>query len=316
MSKHTAKKHPSATGLACVPATLCLAMTGAWAKDTPPPEIPTCDKKIGTLAVKEPEETNPWWSQMQLESPAALIKVYVSKSNCFTLLDRGKGLQAAQAERALSASGEERQGSNIGKGQMKAADYVLIPDIANKNRNSGGTNIGGMLGGLLPHGIGLLVGGISLKSKTADVVLTMTDVRSTEQVALEEGHAKKTDLGWMGGGGLGFMGGFAAGGASGYANTEIGQVVAMAYLDAYIKLVNDMKSSAPNAQADNVQQSVAMAKPGKMYTNADLKSGVVRDLDPGMMLYPTGDKVGVWWKVTDELGNVGWVLSTSFQLAH
>jgi hypothetical protein len=58
-----------------------------------------------------------------------------------------------------------------------------------------------------------------------------------------------------------------------------------------------------------------MSKPGKMYSNADLKSAVVRDLDPGMMLYPTGDKVGVWWKVTDELGNVGWVVSTQFQLA-
>jgi hypothetical protein len=43
---------------------------------------------------------------------------------------------------------------------------------------------------------------------------------------------------------------------------------------------------------------------------------VVRDLDPGMMLYPTGDKMGVWWKVTDELGNAGWVVSTNFQLAH
>jgi hypothetical protein len=254
---------------------------------------------------------------MQLDSPAALIKVYVAQSKCFTLVDRGKGLQAAQAERALAASGEERAGSNIGKGQMKAADYVLVPDIANRNRNSGGTNVGGMLGGLLPHGIGALAGGISLKSKTADVVLTLTDVRSTEQVALEQGHAKKTDLGWMGGGGgVGFFGGFAAAGASSYANTEIGQVVATAYADAYAKLVADVKAQAPDAKADNVQQAVSMAKPGKMYTNSDLKSAVVRDLDPGMMLYPTGDKMGVWWKVTDELGNAGWVVSTNFKLAH
>jgi curli biogenesis system outer membrane secretion channel CsgG len=292
-----------------------LMASGAYAKDTPPPEIPTCDKKIGTLAVKEPEVANPWWTQMNLESPAALIKVYVSQSKCFTLVDRGKGLQAAQAERALAASGEERAGSNIGKGQMKAADYVLVPDIASKNANSGGTNVGGMLGGLLPHGIGLLAGGISLKSKTADVVLTLTDVRSTEQVALEEGHAKKTDLGWMGGGGAGFMGGFAAGGASGYANTEIGQVIATAYLDAYAKMVTELKNNAPDSKADNVQQAVTMAKPGKMFTDANLKSVVVRDLDPGMMLYPTGDKVGVWWKVTDELGNAGWVVSTQFQLS-
>ncbi|HTD74096.1 MAG TPA: CsgG/HfaB family protein [Steroidobacteraceae bacterium] len=278
------------------------------------PQIPTCDKKIGTLAVAEPQ--NQWWTALNLESPAALIKVFVSQSKCFTLVDRGKGLQAAQAERALSASGEERAGSNIGKGQMKAADYVLVPDIANQNRNSGGTKIGGVLGGLLPHGIGAVVGGISLKSKTADVVLTLTDVRSTEQVALEQGHSKKTDLGWGAGGGGAFFGGFAAGGASSYANTEIGQVVSMAYLDAYIKMVGDLKNAAPDAKADNVQQAVKMAKPGKMYTESNLKSKLVRDLDPGMMLYPTGDKMGVWWKVTDELGNEGWVVSTNFSLAH
>jgi curli biogenesis system outer membrane secretion channel CsgG len=310
----------ASTTSVCYCASLLLGCGGATlgvsarAADAPPPQIPTCEKKIGTLAVTEPQDQ--WWTALNLDSPAALIKVFVSQSKCFTLVDRGKGLQAAQAERALSASGEERVGSNIGKGQMKAADYVLVPDIANKNRNSGGTNIGGMLGGLLPHGIGALVGGVSLKSKTADVVLTLTDVRSTEQVALEQGHAKKTDLGWMGGGGGGFFGGFAAGGASSYANTEIGQVVTMAYLDAYIKMVGDLKNAAPDAKADNVQQSVSMSKPGKMYAESNLKSKVVRDLDPGMMLYPTGDKMGVWWKVTDELGNEGWVVSTNFQLAH
>jgi curli biogenesis system outer membrane secretion channel CsgG len=290
-----------------------LGASAAYA-EAPPPQIPICEKRIGTLAVTEPQ--NQWWTALNLESPAALIKVFVSQSKCFTLVDRGKGLQAAQAERALSASGEERAGSNIGKGQMKAADYVLVPDIANQNRNSGGTNVGGILGGLLPHGVGALVGGVSLKSKTADVVLTLTDVRSTEQVALEQGHAKKTDLGWMGGGGGAFFGGFAAGGASGYANTEIGQVVTMAYLDAYIKMVNELKTAAPDAKADNVQQAVKVSKPGKMYATSNLKSEVVRDLDPGMMLYPTGDKMGVWWKVTDELGNEGWVVSTNFQLAH
>src|SRR5260221_4637795 len=122
--------------------------------DAPPPEIPTCDKKIGTLAVTEAQDQ--WWTALNMESPAALIKVFVSQSKCFTLVDRGKGLQAAQTERALAASGEQRVGSNIGKGQMKAADYVLVPDIANKNRNADRTNVGGMLGGLLPHGIGAL----------------------------------------------------------------------------------------------------------------------------------------------------------------
>ncbi len=292
------------------------AMTGgvqAGEKDTKPPEIPTCDKKIGTLAVTEPE--NRWWERYQLESPEALIKVFVSQSKCFTLVDRGKGLAAAEKERALAGSGEMRGGSNIGKGQMKAADYVLVPDIVNQNANSGGKHIGGILGGLVPGLGGVLLGGISLKSKTADVVLTLTDVRSTEQVSLQQGHAKKTDLGWGAGGGVGFFGGFAAGGASSYANTEIGQIVTMAYLDAFAKMVTDVKAIAPDAKADNVSQSVSMAKPGKLYEQPSLKSKVVRDLDPGMTMYPTGEKQGIWWKVTDELGNEGWVPSSLFQLA-
>lgn len=285
----------------------------ALIKDTPEPVIPTCDKKIGTLAVTEPETR--WWQALNLESPEALIKVFVSQSKCFTLVDRGKGLAAAQAERALAGAGEVRGGSNIGKGQMKAADYVLIPDIVNQNSNSGGKKIGGILGGLIPGGAGAVLGGLSLSSKTADVVLTLTDVRSTEQVSLQQGHAKKTDLGWGAGGGGAFFGGFAAGGASSYANTEIGKVVTMAYLDAFAKLVADVKQIQPDAKADNVSQSVTMAKPGKMYEQANVKAKVVRDLDVGMTLYPSGEKEGIWWKASDELGNEGWVPSTLFQLA-
>lgn len=284
----------------------------AEAKDKPAPEIPKCAKRFGTLAVKEPEVQ--WWRELGLESPESLIKVFVSESKCFTLVDRGKGLEAAQAERALAGGGELRGGANVGKGQMKAADYVLIPDIVNKNSNSGGKNIGGILGGMVGGVVGAVAGGISLKSKTASVVLTLTDVRSTEQVSLAQGTAKKTDLGWGAGGG-GFFGGFAAAGASSYANTEIGQVVTAAYLDAYIKMVNDVQSIAPDAKAANVSQSVTMAKPGKMYETPNTKGKLVRDLEPGMTLYPSGEKDGIWWKASDELGNEGWVPSTLFGLA-
>ena len=242
----------------------------ANAAEAPPPEIPTCDKKIGTLAVTEPQ--NQWWTALNLESPAALIKVFVSQSKCFTLVDRGKGLQAAQAERALAASGEERHGSNIGKGQMKAADYVLVPDIANQNRNSGGTNIGGMLGGLLPHGIGAVVGGVSMKSKTADVVLTLTDVRSTEQVALEQGHAKKTDIGLDGRRRRRVLRWFRRRWRQQlrqYGDRPGGHhgLPRRVYQNGH-----GLKSAAPDAKADNVQQSVTMAKPGKMYADSNLKS--------------------------------------------
>jgi curli biogenesis system outer membrane secretion channel CsgG len=293
-----------------------LFASASYAGSSAQPQIPRCSHRIGTLAVQEPQNGNPWWTSMNLESPAALIKVYVSESGCFTLVDRGKGLQAAEQERALAGEGEMRVGSNIGKGQMKAADYVLVPDIANSNGNARRTNIGGILGGLIGHGAGAVLGGVSISKKTADVVLTLTDIRSTEQVALEQGHADKTDVGWSGGGGAGFWGGFAAGGASGYANTEIGQVIAMAYLDAYTKMVGVLQQDAPNAQADNVQQAVRVEEATRLYSDANLHSSVVRSLKPGMMLYPTGEKVGIWWKVSDELGNMGWVVSSKLELAH
>ena len=297
--------------VAAVAAALAMSLT-AEAKEKAPPEIPKCAKRFGTLAVKEPEVQ--WWRELGLESPEALIKVFVSESKCFTLVDRGKGLQAAQAERELAGGGELRGGSNVGKGQMKAADYVLIPDIVNKNANSGGKGVGGLLGGMLPGVAGVLAGGISLKSKTASVVLTLTDVRSTEQVSLAQGNAKKTDLSWGAGGGA-FFGGFAAAGAGGYANTEIGQVVTAAYLDAYIKMVADVQAIEPDAKAAMSRNRSRMAKPGKMYDKADTKGKVVRELEPGMTLYPTGEKEGIWWKASDELGNEGWVPSTLFGLA-
>ncbi|HUO79161.1 MAG TPA: CsgG/HfaB family protein [Steroidobacteraceae bacterium] len=276
-------------------------------------EIPTCTKKYGTIAVVEPERN--WWAEYHLGSPEALLKIYVSKSGCFTLVDRGKGMQAAKAERELAASGELRGRSNVGKGQVKAADYVLVPDLVSQNKNAGGNRIGGILGGLVGGAAGAVVGGINLKKKTADVTLTVTDVRSSEQVVLSEGHSTKTDLGWGAGGGLFGGGAFAAGGATGYDNTEIGQVISLAYLQAYTDMIGKFAELPDSASAANAQQSVTMAKPGRMYASADPKSKVVRTLDPGMMLYPTGEKKDIMWEVEDELGNKGWVSSVLFQLA-
>ncbi len=277
-------------------------------------EIPTCAKSLGTLSVLEPEDTVDWWSGQQLPAPSKLIKVFVSKSRCFTLVDRGAGLDAAQRERALGASGELRNRSNVGKGQMKAADYVMTPDLIARNSNAGGNAIGGLIGGLVGGRAGAAIGGMDFKKKTADVVLTVTDVRSTEQVAMAEGSAKKTDIGWGAGGGLFGGSGWGAGGASGYANTEIGQVITMAYLQAYTDIVAQLGGLPGNASAANAQQAVTVTKPARMFTNAK-GAKVVRSLDPGMMLYPTGNKEGMMWEVEDELGNKGWISSTLIELS-
>lgn len=277
-------------------------------------QIPTCAKPLGTISVLEPEDATNWWTGQQLPAPSKLIKVFVSKSRCFTLVDRGAGLDAAQRERALGASGELRGRSNVGKGQMKAADYVMVPDLISANSNAGGNALGGLIGGLVGGRAGAAIGGLDFKRKTADVVLTVTDVRSTEQVAMAEGSAKKTDLGWGAGGGLFGYSGFGAMGASGYANTEIGQVITLAYLQAYTDIVAQLGGLPANASAANAQQAVTVTKPARLFTTAK-GTKVVRSLDPGMMLYPTGNKEGMMWEVEDELGNKGWISSTLIELS-
>ena len=277
-------------------------------------EIPTCSKPLGTLAVLEPDQN--WWYDYDLGTPTAIIKVFVNKSRCFTLVDRGAGMAAMQAERELAAGGDLRGGSNLGKGQVRAADYVMVPDLISRNRNSGGTNIGGLLGGLMGNSTaGRLVGGLNLKRKTADVVLTLTDMRSSEQVAMTEGHSTKTDLGWGGSGALWGSSGIGGASVGGYSNTEIGQVITLAYLQAYTDMVAQLGGLPGNASAANVGQAVSMRQPGRLLGNADGSGAALRDLNPGDMLYPTGTKLGAMWEVDDELGNRGWVSSNLLELA-
>jgi curli biogenesis system outer membrane secretion channel CsgG len=221
---------------------------------------------------------------------------------------------AAMRERALSSDGQLRNQSNLGKGQIKAADYVMVPDLVSKNSNAGGSAIGGLVGGLIGGKAGALASNINFSTKTADVVLTLTDVRSSEQVATVDGSAKKTDIGFGAGGALFGGSGLGGAGVGGYANTDIGQVITMAYLQAYTDMVTQLGGLSSNAAQSNVKQSATMTKPGRMLTKA-AGGGVVRTLDPGMTLYPTGGKQGTMWEVEDEMGNRGWVDSTQMELS-
>lgn len=228
--------------------------SGRKAQEKSAAEIPVCQKKLGTIAVVEPD-TN-WWQQLGLGSPEAVIKLFAMKSGCFGLVDRGKGLASRNIERALADSGELQVNSNIGKRQVKAADYFIVPDLVSKNERSGGGGIGAIAGGLLgSRTLGVLAGGLSTSSKEASVVLTLVNARTTEQERIAEGYFRKKDLSWAAGGGGGWWSGFGAVGGGGYANTEIGQVITLAYLDAFKTLVGDLgglpvdpSAAAPLAQ--------------------------------------------------------------------
>lgn len=211
-------------------------------------EIPRCTKRLGTVAIVEPD--NQWWRELSLGSPEAIIKVFVQQSGCFGLVNRGRSMASRNLERAMADSGELQGGSNLGKGQVKAADYFLQPDIVTTNNNSGGNAFGGLIGGMLGGRVGgALLGGISVKKKEANVTLSVVNARTTEEEALVEGYFRKSDLSFGGGGGLGWMGGIGAAGGGGYQNTDIGQVIVLAYLDAYTKLVTQLGGLPENAAA-------------------------------------------------------------------
>src|SRR5204863_5901363 len=112
-------------------------------------QIPQCSHRIGTLAIVPPDKE--WWRELNLGSPEAIIKVFVQQSGCFTMVNRDRAMNSRAMERAMAEQGELQRGSNFGKGQVKAADYFLQPDIVSSNQNSGGSNVGAAAGGILGH---------------------------------------------------------------------------------------------------------------------------------------------------------------------
>ena len=285
----------------------------AVASDTP--QVPTCARSLGTVSIQEDANHNAWTSY-GLQGPASLLRVIIQQSRCFSVVERGAGLDAAMRERELAGGGQLQHGSNVGGGQIKAADFVLLAGIVDQNANaSGGGGFAG-LGGLIGHSnpvLGAVVGGVSVKSATAQTTLTLTNVRTTESFSAE-GNAKNKNWSWGGGG---FIGG-GVGGLGGYTNTDIGKVVTMAFIDAYSSLVQQTGAQTMQAVTDTA------AAPKKTYVtiaSAALKKSpnanatTVRTLPVGATVYPTGEKEGLWWHVSDENDNDGWVNNTKLEPA-
>ena len=161
----------------------------------------------------------------------------IQQSNCFIVVERGQGMANIQQERALMESGELRSGSNMGGGQMVAADFVLTPSVVFSDSDAGGVGgaIGGAIGGLLLGTAGEVLGGMAggVKFKEAQTSMMVSDTRTGVQVAASEGSAKKADLAL----GLGLFGGGAAGGVGGYQSTAEGKVLTASLVDNFNNVV-------------------------------------------------------------------------------
>src|SRR5207249_11230977 len=93
-------------------------------------------------------------------------KVLVQRSGCFNLVDRGAGLSAAERERDIGGNLGLQRRSNVGQGQIKAADYVLVAEVQAANRNSGGGAVGAGLGGLIGGRFGAI--SVGFRSQTSE----------------------------------------------------------------------------------------------------------------------------------------------------
>lgn len=275
-------------------------------------DVPHCVRKLGTVSVMDGDDPS-GWTQFQLAGPQKLLKVLIQRSGCFNLVDRGSGLSAAQRERDIGGDLGMQRGSNVGQGQIKAADYVLVAEVQAADRDTGGSAVGAGVGGLIGGGFGAMVGGIRSKKMEANTVLSLTNVRTTETVAVQDGYAAKNSLSFGGGGGGFFGGGGAALVGGGYDSTDIGRIVTLAFIQAYSKMVGDLglltPGSAGTAEAAPTKTFTAVALVS-LRTAAAAGAKVIRTLPAGSIVYPTGRKDGLWWEVADENDNVGWVRNT------
>ncbi|WP_426113875.1 CsgG/HfaB family protein [Massilia sp. PWRC2] len=206
-------------------------------------QLERCSQTLGTLTIVE-QANQPWLYQFtqeyHMQSTVPLLRLIIQQSNCFAVVERGRALNNMKGERELMAAGELRKTSNLGKGQMVAADYTVTPSISFSARGTGG--IGALVGGML-GAVGSAIGG-SIKSNEASTMLLLTDNRSGLQLAAAEGSAKNWDYGAVG---ALFGGGVAAG--SGYSNTPQGKVLNASFMDSYNQLVRAVR----NYQAQSVE---------------------------------------------------------------
>lgn len=221
--------------------TMATGSAAGAATDNASTQLEHCPSSLGTVSLIENQQAG-WYTilrnEYRLPPTSNLLRLLIQQSNCFIVVERGAaGMNAMSRERALAQSGEMRQGSNFGAGQMVASDYGMSPEIVFNNSNAGGAGaaLGGLVGGRYSGALTALGG--SMQTKEAAAMLTLIDNRSGVQVAASEGSASKTDFGAFGAA----FGGSAAGAIGGYTNTAQGKVIAAAFMDAYNQMVRSLR---------------------------------------------------------------------------
>lgn len=197
-------------------------------------QLERCEQPIGTVALVERQE--PWFLDMQrfgVQSTVPVLRLLAQQSNCFVVVERGRAMASMQMERALRASGELRDNSSFGGGQMVSADYSIEPTLTFSAPDTRG--VGTMLGARFGT-LGSIIGG-SLSLSEASSLITVVDNRSGVQVLVAEGSASGANVGgFLGLGGRKFSGALGT-----YAKTPEAKVIVAAMMDAFNNVVRSSR---------------------------------------------------------------------------
>ncbi|HEY9065271.1 MAG TPA: SH3 domain-containing protein [Burkholderiaceae bacterium] len=284
-------------------------------------QLERCDAPKGTLAVVEPQsQVIGNLQRYGLGSPTGVLRMLIQQSNCFQVVERGVAMNNMMQERALAQSGELQSGSNIGKGQMAVADFIVNPNVVFSENNAGG--MGGALGGLLGGRAGLVAGAVAggVKFKQAETSMLLVDSRSGIQVAAATGSAEKADFAL--GGAL--FGHGAAGAFGGYSNTNEGKMIVASFVDNWNNIVRNIRDNPSLIQGRSqasIQNAAASVKANpanagdvmlpkingvKVLRQPQDSSGELQTLSKNDEVLVLGEERNGYIKVTAPRGD-GWV---------
>lgn len=198
-------------------------------------DLARCEAPLATIALVEDPGGYAYMTRYALPSPLSLVRLMMQQSNCFRVVDRSAGIEAAKREKELNDSGMLRKDQTIRKSQVIEAQYSMLVSVVFSERNAG-DSFGALVARLPVVGqyAGLL-GNVNFKE--AQTVMFLTDNETSEQVASATGSARATDLG-AGGLVIGGLGGAALGG---WGTTNEGKVIASALLDNYSQLIPQVR---------------------------------------------------------------------------
>lgn len=107
-------------------------------------ETPRCTQNLGTVTIADTQGA--LFNQLGVGAPSELLRYLVRESGCFTLIERGPGMDVVERERGLGAAG-----------RIRTADFVLVAELANPIEADSGDSRRGLLGSLASSGGRLLL---------------------------------------------------------------------------------------------------------------------------------------------------------------